>query len=134
MSKAKLFLLVILEMAMLYLSHGVTRVLASGACATPNPKVSVAPNPNPSLSVMPSPSAEVTPIQDDEDDDSSQRLQETETIRKSFNLTAAHKALEVDNVFGSIDVVGGQGDQVQLVVNKTIRAESKEKMEAAKKE
>ncbi len=70
----------------------------------------------------------------DEDDDGSKRLQEKETIRKSFNLTAAHKTLDVDNIFGSIDVVGGQGDQVQLVVNKTIYAESKERMEAAKKE
>jgi hypothetical protein len=71
---------------------------------------------------------------DDDDSDSSLRLQEKETIRKTFNLTAAHKILEVDNIFGSIEVTGGQGDQVQLVVNKTISAESKDRMEAAKKE
>ena len=71
---------------------------------------------------------------DDDDSDSSMRLKETETIRKTFNLSAAHKVLEVDNIFGSIDVTGGQGDQVQLVVNKTVYAESKDKMEAAKKE
>jgi hypothetical protein len=71
---------------------------------------------------------------DDDDSDSSMRLQEKETIRKTFNLTAAHKILEVDNIFGSIEVTGGQGDQVQLVVNKTIYAESKDRMEAAKKE
>jgi hypothetical protein len=78
----------------------------------------------------------VTPVRDDNDDDSdsSLRVQETETIRKSFNLSAARKVLEIDNIFGSIDVVGGTGDQVQLVVNKSIRAESKDKMEAAKKE
>jgi hypothetical protein len=70
----------------------------------------------------------------DDDDDSSMRLQEKETIRKTFNMTAAQKVLEVDNIFGSIEVTGGQGDQVQLVVNKTISAESKDKMEAAKKE
>jgi hypothetical protein len=69
-----------------------------------------------------------------DDDDSSMRLQEKETIRKSFNLTAASKILEVDNIFGPIEVTGGQGDQVQLVVNKTINAESKDRMEAAKKE
>jgi hypothetical protein len=69
-----------------------------------------------------------------DDDDSSMRLHESETIRKTFNLTAAHKVLDIDNVFGSIDVVGGQGDQVQLVVNKTIYAESKDRLEAAKKE
>jgi hypothetical protein len=70
----------------------------------------------------------------DDDDDSGMRLQEKETIRKTFSMTAAHKILEVDNIFGSIEVTGGQGDQVQLVVNKTISAESKDRMEAAKKE
>jgi hypothetical protein len=69
-----------------------------------------------------------------DDDDSSMRLQESETIRKSFNLTGASKVLDVDNIFGSIEVTGGQGDQVQLVVNKTIYAESKDRMDAAKKE
>src|SRR5215471_14276916 len=70
----------------------------------------------------------------DDDDDSSMRLQEKETIRKTFNMTAAQKVLEVDNISGSIEVTGGQGGQVQLVVNKTISAESKDRMEAAKKE
>jgi hypothetical protein len=54
--------------------------------------------------------------------------------KRRFNLTGAHKILEIDNIFGSIEVTGGQGDQVQLVVNKTISAESKDKMDAAKKE
>jgi hypothetical protein len=71
---------------------------------------------------------------DDDDSDSNLRLQEKETIRKSFNLTADHKILEIDNVFGSIEVTGGEGNQVQMVVNKTISAESKDRMEAAKKE
>lgn len=70
----------------------------------------------------------------DDDSDSSLRLKEQETIRKSFNLTADHKTLEIDNIFGSIEVTGGEGNQVQLVVNKTISAESKDRMEAAKKE
>src|SRR5437867_9025061 len=61
-------------------------------------------------------------------------LREEETIRKSFSIGNAHKVLEVDNVFGSIEVVAGQSDQVQLVVTKTLRAESQSKMDAAKKE
>jgi hypothetical protein len=69
-----------------------------------------------------------------DDSDSGMRLQETETIRKTFNLTGDHKILEVDNVFGSIEVAGSEGNQVQLVVNKTISAESKDRMETAKKE
>jgi len=68
------------------------------------------------------------------DDDAGMRLKESETIRKTFKLTGAEKILDVDNVFGSIDVTGTDGDQVQLVVNKTIFAESKDRMEAAKKE
>jgi len=71
---------------------------------------------------------------DDDDSDSGMRVEEKETIRKTFSLTAAHKILEVDNIFGSIEVTGGQGDQVQMVVNKTISAESKDRMDAAKKE
>jgi hypothetical protein len=69
-----------------------------------------------------------------DDDDSSMRQQEKETINKSFTLTGEHKILEVDNVFGSIEVSGTQGNQVQLIVNKTIFAESKDRLEAAKKE
>jgi len=72
--------------------------------------------------------------QDDDDSGSSMSLHEQETIRKTFSLPAAHKTLEVDNVFGSIVVTGGAGDQVQLVVEKTLRAESVERMAAAKKE
>ena len=69
-----------------------------------------------------------------DDSDFSMPVQDQETIRKTFSVGAAHKLLDVDNIFGSIEVVGGQADQVQLVVNKSIRAESKERMEAARKE
>jgi hypothetical protein len=69
-----------------------------------------------------------------DDDDASMPLREQETIRKSFTVGGAHKLLDVDNVFGSVEVVGGSGDQVQLVVTKTLRAESKANMDAAKKE
>ena len=70
----------------------------------------------------------------DDDSDSGMRLEEKETIHKTFTLTSSHRILEVDNIFGSIEVIGGQGDQVQLVVNKTVSAESKDRMDAAKKE
>ena len=71
---------------------------------------------------------------DDDDSDSSMRLQEKETIRKTFNLTGEHKILEIDDVYGSIEVTGTQGNEIQMVVNKTIFAESKDRMETAKKE
>jgi len=66
----------------------------------------------------------------DADVDSDMPVRDHETIQKSFSLAAARKSLEVDNVFGSIEVVGGPSDQVQLVVNKTIRAESKDALAA----
>jgi hypothetical protein len=67
------------------------------------------------------------------DHDSDMPLREQETISKTFTVTG-RKLLDVDNINGSVEVVGGQGDQVQLVVKKTLRAESKERMEAARKE
>ena len=69
-----------------------------------------------------------------DDSDSDLPVRDHETIQKFFSLSAPHKSIEVDNVFGSIEVVGGPSDQVQLVVNKTIRAESKNALELARKE
>jgi hypothetical protein len=68
------------------------------------------------------------------DHDAEFPVRDHETIRKSFSLAAAHKSLEVDNVFGSIEVVGDASDQVELVVEKNIRAESKDALELARKE
>jgi hypothetical protein len=62
-------------------------------------------------------------------------VQDHEVIQKSFSLAgAAHKSIEIDNVFGSIEVVGGSTDQVQLVVDKSTRAESKDALALAHKE
>jgi hypothetical protein len=61
---------------------------------------------------------------------------EEEKIEKSFAMpaSAGRRTLEIDNVWGSIEVVGRASDQVQLTVSKSIRAESKGKMEQARKE
>lgn len=62
-------------------------------------------------------------------------IREHETIHKSFSLTGvAHPALGIDNVFGSIEVEGGSSDQVEVVIEKTVRAETKDKLERARKE
>ena len=62
-------------------------------------------------------------------------VQDQETIQKSFSMSGVqHKSLEVDNVWGSIEVVGTNSDHVQLTVSKSIRAESKDKLELARKE
>jgi putative adhesin len=69
------------------------------------------------------------------DSDRDLPVREQETIQKSFSMSGIqHKSLEVDNVWGSIEVVGGNSDQVQLTVNKSVGAESKDKLELAHKE
>lgn len=62
-------------------------------------------------------------------------IQDHETIQKTLPLpAAARKSLEIDNVFGSIEVTGDAPNDVQLVVQKTLRAESKDSLERARKE
>jgi hypothetical protein len=70
-----------------------------------------------------------------DESDSSFPVQDHEVIQKAFSVAgAAHKSIEIDNVFGSIEIVGGSSDQVQLVVDKTTRAESKDALALAHKE
>jgi hypothetical protein len=54
-----------------------------------------------------------------------------ETIRQTLPAAAR---LEVDNVHGYIHVSGYSGSEIQMVVEKTIQAESAERLEAAKRE
>ena len=57
--------------------------------------------------------------------------QEKETIRKTF---PAATRLDVDNVHGSIHVTGYNGSDIQMTAEKTIHAESRERLEAARRE
>ena len=61
---------------------------------------------------------------------------EQEKIEKTLAMPAGagRRTLEIDNVWGSIEVVGTASDHAQLTVNKSIRAESKGKIEQAKKD
>jgi len=88
------------------------------------------PIPTPHVSMV----GNVISIHDDWDNE--MPMKDQETIRRSFIVNAAGSAskLEVDNVFGSIKVTGIAGDQIQLVVTKTIKAESKDRLDAAHKE
>jgi DUF4097 and DUF4098 domain-containing protein YvlB len=62
-------------------------------------------------------------------------FQERETIRRSLDLSlGAGRALEVDNIDGSIRVSGYGGSAVEMTVMKSIRAESPEQLEVAKRE
>ena len=71
-----------------------------------------------------------------DNDESRLTEHEQEKIEKTFAMPAgtARRTLEIDNVWGSIDVVGTASDKVQLTVNKGIRAESKEKIAQAHKD
>jgi len=68
--------------------------------------------------------------------DSRMPFSDEETIRKSFDLgaTAAARAITVDNVNGSIEVVGADSNQVQLVVQRTNKAKTQERLDHAKRE
>ena len=62
-------------------------------------------------------------------------VQEQESIQKTFSMSGAQRrSLEIDNVFGSIEVIGDASDQARLVAKKAIRAESQAKLEQARKE
>src|SRR5260370_984027 len=54
-----------------------------------------------------------------------------ETIRKTFPSAAR---LDVENVNGYVRVTGYNGSDIQLVAEKIVRAESTERLEAAKRE
>jgi len=61
-------------------------------------------------------------------------VKETDDIIKTlkFPTSAKEKNLEIENINGSIDVVGYNGDEVKLTVHRTIEAKSREKAEEAK--
>ncbi len=69
-----------------------------------------------------------------DDDDRDLPVRDQENIQKSFAMPAGHKSLEIDNVWGSIEVVADTADKVELAVVRTTQAESKDKLERAKKE
>ncbi|MGC1483667.1 MAG: DUF4097 family beta strand repeat-containing protein [Candidatus Acidiferrum sp.] len=70
-----------------------------------------------------------------DDDERDLPVREEEKIQKSFVMPATgQKSLEIDDVWGSIEVVADTGDKVEMSVDRTTRAESKEKLELAKKE
>jgi hypothetical protein len=73
---------------------------------------------------------------DIDNDEASFREHAEEKIEKSFAMPsgAGRRTLEIDNVWGSIVVVGTASDQAKVTVNKSIRAESKTKIEQARKE
>lgn len=58
---------------------------------------------------------------------------DSRTIRESYAV-AADARVAIDNIFGSIAVVGTSGDKVELTVVETIEAEDQEALETARRE
>src|SRR5437879_388024 len=69
-------------------------------------------------------------------DDRNWRVDEKETIRKTFDLSSGSgdKRLLVDNVSGAVHVTGYGGSQVQVAVEKHIYAYSNEALQEAKRD
>lgn len=109
-------------------AQSVTPVPIPEPMPIPHPVVNIAP-----IHIEPSPHPEFAMSFRDSHRDLP--VEQQETIQKTFSMSGApHKSLEIDNVWGSIEVVGTNSDQVQLTVNKSTRAESKDKLEQARKE
>jgi len=70
-----------------------------------------------------------------EDHDHSFGMQKQETVEKTFPLPAgAQNALEIDNVFGSIEITGGASGRIEVEVNTSYRADSEAALERARRE
>lgn len=59
---------------------------------------------------------------------------EKETVRKSFPVTSSEVRLNVDNIWGSIDVTAYRGQEVRIVAEKTLHADDAEAAADAKRE
>jgi hypothetical protein len=69
------------------------------------------------------------------DDDEKYPVKDSERIQRSLTFTGAgpHR-LDIDNVFGSIQVAAHDGASVELIVTRTLAAATQERLEAARKE
>jgi hypothetical protein len=67
-------------------------------------------------------------------DDRNWKVEEKDTIRKTFDVPGSGKKLLVDNVHGFVHVAGYGGSQVQVVAEKHIYAMSAEAMAEAKRD
>ncbi len=63
-------------------------------------------------------------------------FEEKATAKKTWTISGpvGQTELKVDNLDGSINVVGGSGPEVEIVANQTISAESSQKLQKAKQE
>jgi len=70
-----------------------------------------------------------------EDHDREFTVRKQETVEKTITLPAgANASLDIDNIFGSIEIAGGASGRIQVVVTKTYRADSDAALQRALKE
>jgi hypothetical protein len=64
------------------------------------------------------------------------KFEEKEDMRKTlkFQDPAKPKTLQIDNLFGSIDVQGTDGNDIELVAHKLIRAKTEDKIQKARQD
>lgn len=64
------------------------------------------------------------------------KVEKKEEIRKTlkFKYPAKVREVQIDNIFGSIKVTGYAGQEVKLIVHKTIRARNEDKIQKAREE
>jgi hypothetical protein len=76
------------------------------------------------------------PLPARDDDDRSYPVVEKDEVRKTVRVSdpAATVEVGVDNVWGGITVEGTSGPDIEMIVRRTIMAESKDKAELARKE
>jgi hypothetical protein len=69
-------------------------------------------------------------------DDEKYNVKEKEKIERTlrFQNPSQLKEVWIDNIFGSITVEGSNGEEVVLLVHKTIKAKNKEKLQKAREE
>lgn len=110
-----------------------TTALAQSPTPTPTPTPSPVPWTEVRVSAHPHPHPRVH-IHDFEN--SEMTVTEQETINKSIPLPASsgRRAVTIDNVWGAIHVSGTDANQVEFTAKKSIRAETKEALEQAKKD
>jgi len=67
-------------------------------------------------------------------DEHNWKLDEKETIRRTFDTASAGRKLLVDNIHGYVHVTGYSGSQVQVTIEKHLYADSAEAMAEAKRD
>lgn len=81
------------------------------------------------------PAADAARAAHDDDRDESYPVRDTERVQRTLTFSGAGPyRLEIDNVFGSIEVAAHEGRTIELTVNKTLAARSADRLEAARTE